>query len=204
MPKKRDKFLDMILTIAQNVEEAATYFLEYKITGEKNLREFSRVIKDYETKGDDYIHDLIVALNKTFITPLEREDILALAMKLDDVLDGMDQWSSRIEVYNITDPDDYMVMFVEKINLAVKEMALAAELLSGKKLLEIRKYVIKINEYESDCDNLLQESIRHLFTMESNPIRIIQYKELYEMLETIADSCEDVANTFESIIMRNV
>lgn len=202
-PAKNDKFLSMLSTIALNVEEASKYFVDFKINNADDLKEFSRIMKDYEKKGDAYIHELIVALNKTFITPLEREDILALAIKMDDVLDGFEQWASRFEIYNIIQSDEYMIKFVDILLEATKEIAVASTLLSKKKLLEIRNHVIKINDYESECDELLQESIRNLFKLEKDPIKIIQYKELYEMLEDIADSCEDVANTLETIIMRN-
>ncbi len=202
-PAKNDKFLNMLSTISLNVEEAAKYFVDYKITSSEDLKEFSRKIKEYEKKGDTYIHELIVSLNKTFITPLEREDILALAMKMDDVLDGFEQWSTRFEIYGITHSDEFMTKFVDILLESVTEIAAATTLLNKKKLLDIRQHVIKINDYESECDELLQASIRNLFKMEKDPIKIIQYKELYEMLEDIADSCEDVANTLETIIMRN-
>lgn len=200
---KNDKFLNMLKQIATNAEEAATFFVDYKIRSIEDLVEFSKIMKDYERKGDQFIHELIVDLNKTFITPLEREDILALAMKMDDVLDGYEQWASRVEIYHFINPPDIMVRFVDILLAATKEIAEAAKHLQRRKLLNIRAHVIKINDYESQCDELLQESIRELFLKEKDPIKIIQYKELYEMLEAIADSCEDVANTLETIIMRN-
>ena len=75
--------------------------------------------------------------------------------------------------------------------------------LSNKKLPQIREHAIKIKDYESKCDNILRQSIKHLFTVEKDPIRIIQYKEIYENLEDIADNCQAVANTLETIIMKN-
>ena len=77
------------------------------------------------------------------------------------------------------------------------------ELLSNKKLPQIREHAIKIKDYESNCDNILRQSIKNLFTVEKDPIRIIQYKEIYENLEDIADYCQTVANTLETIIMKN-
>ncbi|MFD2617019.1 DUF47 domain-containing protein [Terrilactibacillus laevilacticus] len=202
-PAKNDKFLNMLSTIALNLEESAKYFVDFKIKNLDDLQEFSKTMKTYEKKGDAYMHELIVALNKTFITPLEREDILELAMKMDDVLDGFEQWSTRMEIYGLTQSDDYMIKFVDMLFEATKEVAQATTLLNKKKLPSIRSHVIKINDVESECDELLGQSIRNLFKTEKDPIKIIQYKELYEMLEEIADSCEDVANTLETIIMRN-
>lgn len=200
---KRDVFLDMLTTIAENVKESAQYFVDFKIRNEADLKEFATKMKEFETKGDTYIHEIIVALNKTFITPLEREDILELANTMDDILDGMEQCASRFEMYNITTADEYMVEFAQKILESTEEVAKSTLLLNKKKLMDIRPHAIKINDIESKCDDLLRVCIKELFAKEKDPIKIIQYKELYEVLESISDSCEDVADTLETIIMRN-
>ena len=200
---KKDVFFDLLFTISENVKEAAQYFVEYKINNVSDLKEFARVMKEYERKGDSYIHELVVELNKTFITTIEREDIHQLAMKMDDVLDGLEQCSARFEMFSFTEIDDHMVKFFNNIYQSTIEIAQALKLLSHKKLLEMRKHAIKIKDYETKCDEILRASIKNLFVEQKDPVKIIQYKELYEMLEEIADSCEDVANTIETIIMRN-
>ncbi|HEX7063643.1 MAG TPA: DUF47 domain-containing protein [Bacillales bacterium] len=201
--QKQDDFFKMLSNISVNLQEGSQYFKDFKIRSESDLKEFSKVMKEYETKGDTFIHELIVALNKTFITPLEREDILELAVKMDDILDGLEACSSRFEMYNITAPNEYMVKFVDHLNDAVGEVNESVRLLGKKKLIDIRPHAIKINDYESTCDELLRVSIKDLFVKESDPLIVIQYKELYELLEEISDSCEHVANTLETIIMRN-
>jgi len=160
-------------------------------------------MKEYETKGDSYIHEVTVDLNNAFITPIEREDILHLAMSMDDVLDGIEATSALFEMYSITQADDFMVKFVDAIRGSAIEIDKAVDLLSTKKLLNIRDHAIKIKDYESKCDGILRQSIKHLFATEKDPIRIIQYKEIYENLEDIADYCQSVANTLETIIMKN-
>ncbi|MFX3618334.1 MAG: DUF47 domain-containing protein [Sporolactobacillus sp.] len=200
---KNDKFLNMLSMISLNLEEAARFFVEYKIKSEADLHEFSTKMKKYERKGDSYIHELIIALNKTFVTPLQREDILELAMKMDTVLDGFEEWSMRLEIYGLTHADEYMVEFVDYLYESSKEIAQATTLLSKKNMSSIRNNVIKINDYETECDDLLVKCITNLFKNEKDPINIIKYKELYEMLENVADSCEDVADSLETIIMRN-
>ncbi|SDM68830.1 hypothetical protein SAMN04488137_1450 [Fictibacillus solisalsi] len=200
---KKDLFLDLLSSIADNVRDSAQYFVDFKIGSEADLKEFARKMKEYENKGDDFIHELIIGLNKTFITPLEREDILELANKMDDILDGMEQCASRFEMYNIVKPDQYMVKFAGHILEATYEVAESAKLLHKKKLMEIRPHAIKLNDLESVVDDLLRVSIKNLFSTEKDPIKIIQYKELYELLEAISDSTEDVADTLETIIMRN-
>lgn len=201
--QKQDNFFKMLSNVADNLMESSQYFVDFKIKNESDLKEFSKKMKAYEKTGDSYIHELIVALNKTFITPLEREDILELAVKMDDILDGLEACSSRFEMYNITHPDEYMISFVDNLNESVKEVDKSVKLLNRKKLMDIRPHAIKINDYESTCDELLRVCIKDLFAKETNPILVIKYKELYELLEEISDSCEDVANTLETIIMRN-
>ena len=106
--------------------------MEYKIKNASDLKEFSMRMKDYESKGDSFIHEIIMELNKAFITPIEREDILQLAMSMDDVLDGLDRSAGLFEMYSITEADEYMIKFVETINQCAIEIANSVELMSNK------------------------------------------------------------------------
>ncbi len=201
--KKKDKFNTLLSSIALNMKDGAHYFADYKLRNVSDLKIFSETMKDYETKGDSFVHEVIKELNNAFITPIEREDILHLAMTLDDVIDGIEHCAALFEMYSITQADDFMLSFVDAIKKSADEIVLSIELLSNKKLLDIREHAIKIKDYESKCDGVLRQSIKHLFSVEKDPIRIIQYKEIYENLEDIADSCQSVANTLETIIMKN-
>jgi predicted phosphate transport protein (TIGR00153 family) len=201
--KKNDKFSVLLSKISANSKESVNYFTEYKLKNVSDLKIFSEKMKEYESKGDSFVHEVIKELNDAFITPIEREDILHLAMSMDDVLDGLEGCAALFEMYSMTQADDFMLKFVEAIQGSVHEIDKAVELLSNKKLLQIREHAIKIKDFESKCDNILRQSIKHLFTVEKDPIRIIQYKEIYETLEDIADSCQTVANTLETIIMKN-
>lgn len=200
---KKDKFSEMLLNISENIKESAQFLIDHEIKNASDLKEFSIRMKEYETKGDSYMHELIMELNKAFITPIEREDILQLAMSMDDVLDGLEHAAALFDMYSITQPDEYILKFVNAIHACANEIATAIELLSNKKLLDIRTNAIKIKDYESSCDDILRHSIKHLFSREKDPIKIIQYKEIYENLEEIADSCQGVANVLETIIMKN-
>jgi len=201
--KKNDKFSILLSNISANLKESANFFTEYKLKNVSDLKIFSEKMKDLETKGDTYVHEVIKELNDAFITPIEREDILQLAMSMDDVLDGLEGSAALFEMYSITQADEFMLKFVEAIQGSVHEIDKAVALLSNKKLPQIREHAIKIKDLESKCDNILRQSIKHLFSVEKDPIRIIQYKEIYENLEDIADYCQTVANTLESIIMKN-
>ncbi|AIG26894.1 DUF47 domain-containing protein [Brevibacillus sp. 7WMA2] len=201
---KDDKFFSTLSQIVSIIEESAQYFAQFPEKNDGDLVTFSSVMKDYEHKADTHIHKVIMELNKAFITPIEREDILALAVKLDDVLDGFEELSSRLEIYNIQKWDEHMKEFTVLLLAATKEIAGATDLLFQKKMNEIHPYVVRINDLESKADAVLDKSIRQLFASQKDPIAIMQYKEIYEMFEGVADSCEDVANALETIIMRNV
>ena len=201
--KKKDKFALQLSDIALNLKESAAYFADYKLEKISDVVIFSNTMKDYETKGDSFVHTVIQDLNNAFITPIEREDILALAMSMDDVLDGLEHTAALFDMYSIVSADEYMLEFVEAIRLSTIEIEIAVELMVSKKLPQMREHAIKIKDYESQCDVVLRRSIKNLFQTEKDPIRIIQYKDIYEELEEIADHCQQVANTFESIIMKN-
>lgn len=201
--KKQNEFFDLLSKISKNLDEASHYFIEFKIQNVSDLKVFSQSMKEYERKGDSFMHELIILLNKTFITPIEREDILQLANKMDDVLDGLEQFSARLDMLSFTDIDDKMKKFSDKIHEGTLEITKAIQLLFTKKLIDIRQHTIKINDLESECDDIHFTAMKELFEKEKDPISLIKHKELYESLEEIADSCEDVADTLESIIMRN-
>ncbi|AZV61143.1 DUF47 domain-containing protein [Peribacillus frigoritolerans] len=200
---KKDKFAVMLFNIAQNLKEGADYFADYKLKNISDLKVFSDTMKDYEHKGDSMVHNVIKELNNAFITPIEREDILELTMRMDDVIDGLEHCAALFEMYSIVNADEYMLKFVDAIKQCTYEIENAVDTLSTKKLPLIREHAIKIKDLESVCDGIQRQSIKNLFTVEKDPIRIIQYKEIYESLEEIADHCQAVANTLETIIMKN-
>jgi predicted phosphate transport protein (TIGR00153 family) len=203
MAKKKDKFAVYLENIASNLKESANFFAEYKLKNVSDLKIFSEKMKEYESKGDTMVHEVFKDLHNAFITFIEREDILTLTMSMDDVLDGLEHTAGLFEMYSIVNADDYMLRFVGAIRSCASEIETAIEMLGTKKLQDMRVHAIKIKDLESKCDGILRESIKNLFVNEKDPIRIIQYKEIYEELENIADFCQSVANTLETIIMKN-
>jgi len=164
---------------------------------------FAREMKEFEHRGDKCTHIILTELNKTFITPIEREDIMELIKKLDDVLDGIEACASRFEMYQITKADPYIRKFGDCLKRSAQEIKSAIYLLSQKKLLAMQPHCVNINELENEGDDLMRQGIKNLFVNVSDPIELIKHKEIYERLEQTTDSCEDVANTLQSIIMRN-
>lgn len=201
--KKNDPFFDSLAKIADNVQVAMHYAEDFRVNSLEDLEEISVKMKKYETDGDKLIHELIVMLNKSFMTPIEREDILALANSMDDVLDGMDECIAHFDMFQLIDIDDHMRNFISYIVKSADEIVKAMEKLQQKKLVDMREHAILIKDYESKCDEILRISIKQLFLHEKDPVRIIMFKDIYEQLEDIADDCQNVANTMETIIMRN-
>ncbi|MCH7321302.1 DUF47 family protein [Solibacillus sp. MA9] len=201
--KKPDPFFEGLLNIAKNVQQGVDFAKESTITNVADLKQIQIKMKSFETAGDKLIHELIVKLNDSFMTPIEREDILALAIKLDDILDGIENTIAHFEMYAFTEVNQHMRDFVDYIAKSSVEAVKAMELLNKKDLIGMRQHAILIKDYERECDEIFRKSITELFQVEKDPIRLIIFKDLYEQLEEIADYCQNVANTIESIIMRN-
>ncbi|MDF2836214.1 MAG: hypothetical protein K0Q63_1854 [Paenibacillus sp.] len=202
MFKKKDIFFTSLESMADTLVEAVEFFAT-GVSDLSNLTAFAKKMKELESECDQYTHTILKELNKTFITPIEREDIMELATSLDDVLDGIEACASRFEMYNIREKDEYITLFADVIVRSAHQIRKAIQLLTQKKLLAMREHCIAINELENQADDLLRVSVTTLFAKVQDPIELIKRKEIYERLEQTTDYCEDVANTLESIIMRN-
>lgn len=203
--KKPNIFYEYFLLIAKNIVLASNSFQEeiQNLDNPIKAENISLQIKTVEQMGDQYTHEVIIELNKSFITPLEREDIMELTLQLDDVLDCLEVCASHLVLYNVREADDYMRIFTRNIEICVQELYAALELLSQNKLKEIAKHTHKINDLENAADDLLRDGLKTLFTTCSDPIEIMKKKEIYTMMESFSDFCEDVADILEGIIMRN-
>lgn len=201
--KREDPFFAALYQIAENLNTASHYADDFRITSIADLKELSVTLKKYETDGDKLIHQLIQMLNKSFMTPIEREDILELAVRMDDILDGIEGCIAHFEMFSLTEVDDYMRDFLKYITLSTDEIVAAMKHLLNRKLVNMREHAIIIKDYERKCDDVLRTSIKQLFLHEKDPIRITQFKDIYEQLEEVADYCQNVANAMDTIIMRN-
>ncbi|GIQ66458.1 hypothetical protein PACILC2_50260 [Paenibacillus cisolokensis] len=195
-------FFQTLENMAGTLVEAAEYFAN-NLDKLSDAATFSKDMKELESKCDAYTHTIYTELNKTFITPIEREDILALITSLDDVMDGIEASASRFEMYHIQEPDEYIRLFADNLVRSSHQIKKAIGLLTQKKLLAMREPCIALNELENQADDLLRVCIKTLFANVTDPLEVIKRKEIYERLEATTDCCEDVANTLESIIMRN-
>lgn len=201
--RKPDKFITYLMDFGEHLDEATSYFYDFKVKDAETLNEFATTMKRYESEADSKVHTILQDLNQVFITPIEREDIMQLTMNLDDVIDGMEEFTALMDIHQIFSADEYVDQFTDYIQKSGKEIVLSLELLSDGKLKEIEAHAIKIKDYESKCDDLYREAMKNLFQNETDAIQVIQYKTIYESLEEIADYFQDVASVMQSIIMKN-
>lgn len=158
-------------------------------------------IKDLEHKGDELTHKVIDELNKTFITPIDREDIHDLCAALDDVLDLIDSTATRLVLFRISEPiRSIPEMAAVLLSQAMEIGAAVSNLQDNDHVVE---RCIEINRLENDADRLFQSAIASLFEEIRDPIEVIKRKEIIETLETATDKAEDVANVLEAIIVKN-
>lgn len=166
--------------------------------------EFCPIIKELESKGDSYTHDLFALINKTFVTPLEREDLAALGVALDSVVDAMEAAAARIAIYRVSESDRFLKSFAQILRSQATELVAAIDLLAGNKLLQIRERAFQINVLENQGDETLRSALTTLFDQaQSDPVRFITMKEIYETLEQATDEVETVANTLEGVVMKH-
>ncbi|MDO9309479.1 MAG: DUF47 family protein [Deltaproteobacteria bacterium] len=199
---KEEKFFKLFKDMTENIIDGAK-LLKDMLDNFDNPNESQRKIKDVEHKGDSITHDIIQMLNKTFVTPLDREDIYALASKLDDILDLIDASSQRVIMYNVDSipPEAKSLGFIILQCCYAVDKAVA---MLGKKTNEqIFAACVEINALENEADRVSREAISRLFDEEKDPIQLIKWKEIYETLERATDKCEDAANILESVVVKN-
>lgn len=200
--KDDKRFYSLLQGAAANMQESTHLFREM-CQNLESRREYAVKMKALETKGDQFTQELIALLNQMFVTPLERDQVHALAVALDDVVDGVEATASRLDIYEIGEADEHMHSFARILEEQAREIAVAVDHLANRQLLKVRENSAQINQLENQGDEQLRRSLSELFTRETDPIRLVKMKEIYETLETTTDRAEDVADTLESVVMKN-
>ena len=200
-PKETD-FFSIIEKAAANVTHAATLFVGI-MEHFSNLDSWAREMHELEQEGDVYTHDIIRKLNKTFVTPIDREDIHALASSIDDILDLLWNAADRLTVFKLTGSTPWAITMSKDLLTTVEFVEKAVSKLKGKNYPHIQEYCIEINKLENRLDRNFRDALAHLFDEIKDPILIIKWKEIYEHLENASDRCEDVANILEAIVLKH-
>jgi predicted phosphate transport protein (TIGR00153 family) len=197
---KEEKFLDMFSASAKNVLEGAKALTDL-VHNYTDVEDKVRKIEQIEHQGDNILHEIMDKLNKTFITPFEREDIHKLASELDDVLDAIEGIASRLYNFKIPDPTPECIRLVNIIYEAATQIEKAvSDLVHFRSLLP---FCIEINRLENEADQISQQMIGRLLDEEPDWRVAIKWKEIYGRLETAADHCENIANVIEGIVVKS-
>jgi predicted phosphate transport protein (TIGR00153 family) len=197
---REERFFDDFVALAEQIRKGAG-LLEEMLAPERPIWDKADEIKEVEHKCDFITHEVIQRLHRTFVTPLDREDIHTLARTLDDVMDAIDASAAIVRLYQI-----------ERVRPDARELArlvaiCAEQVVIAMKALERRHGVatpaVEINRLENEADRAHQNAVRRLFEEEQNPVVIIKWKEILDFLEAATDRCEDVANVLEGVVVKH-
>jgi uncharacterized protein len=197
---REEKFYGDFLALADELKRGA-YLLEEMLKPERPVWDKADEIKEVEHKCDNLTHEIIQRLNRTFVTPIDREDIFALARSLDDVMDAIDASASLIRLYRLETVRFGSRELGRIISACTFEVHLALGGLEQNK--GVAAHSIEINRLENEADRQHALAVSRLFDDEHDPILVMKWKETLDFLEDATDRCEDVANVLEGVMVKN-
>jgi predicted phosphate transport protein (TIGR00153 family) len=199
---KEEKFFDLIEVGTANMVATAKA-LKDLVDNWTDVYEKVQKIVDLEHAGDSVTHQIIAMLHRSFVTPFDREDIALLAHSMDDVVDFMHSAADYMLIYKVGSPGERVKELAAIILLATQEVAAAAPMLRNQRgLKKLLDHCIEINRLENLADQAYRSALVELFE-EYDMVDIIKWREIYEAMETATDRCEDVANVFEGVALKN-
>jgi predicted phosphate transport protein (TIGR00153 family) len=200
---KEEIFFDLFVETVEATCKAAQ-MLEDLMTNYCDVGSKIKAIEEKEHQCDQYVHGIFEQLNKSFITPIDREDIHLIAKELDNITDAIESTAHRFQMLNVKKIREESRLLAKLIVQCTAELReVMADLKNMKKSATLQKRIIEVNRLENDGDNIFRRAITELFASESDPLEVIKWKEIYEYLENTLDACEDVANIAEGVIMKN-
>jgi predicted phosphate transport protein (TIGR00153 family) len=197
---REERFYDDFVAMAKQIRHGAA-LLEAMLAPDRPIWDKADEIKEVEHECDNLTHQIIQRLHRTFVTPLDREDIFGLARSLDDVMDAIDATAAIVRLYQIelVRPDARVLARI--IKASVEQVVVALQALERK--VGVAEPAVEINRLENEADRAHQTAVRRLFEEERDPIVIIKWKEILDFLEDATDRCEDVANVLEGVVVKN-
>ncbi|MBA3633213.1 MAG: DUF47 domain-containing protein [Acidobacteria bacterium] len=198
---REDEYFVFFSQMTEKIQEASNILVEMLQDKRENFEAHTKRIKDAEHACDELTHLVTTKLNKSFITPFDREDIFTLSVALDDVCDYIDAGARAIVMYDIHEISDHAKGLAKVIQGLAMEIHSAVSML--KKPNGMNQHIVEIHRLENEADDIYFRAIGELFQKETDPIRLIKWKELYEILENATDRCESVANIIESIVLKH-
>ena len=197
---REEKFYDDFRLMADQLRHGAR-LLEQLAATDPPRHDMAFEIKEVEHQCDFLTHEIIQRLNKSFVTPIDREDIFALAKALDDVMDEIDNAAHLIPLYRIDKIRGGTRELIRVVLEQTDEIRAAVEALERRK--GVLERTIEINRLENEADRIHKQAIGTLFDEESDPIAVIKWKEIFDVLERATDRCEDVANLLENVVVKH-
>jgi predicted phosphate transport protein (TIGR00153 family) len=200
---REESFFDLLEASSRNVLVGAR-LLRDLVEDYRDIQERFQKLTDAEHAGDEYTHQILEKLDKTFVTPLDRADIHALTIHLDDIMDSIELVGDRMLLYKIESPTDLMISMVRLLERCCEQLDQAMPLLRhSKRLGEIPARTIEINRLESEADKLHRLALSSLFEAPQDVLYVIKWKEVYDTLENAIDKTEDVADQLHGIVIKN-
>ena len=196
---REESFFDLFEDMAVKVKEGADGLLDL-LTEYTDLDRKAGRIMDIEHEGDELTHEVMRRLNTTFVTPFDREDIYSLASNLDDILDNVEAAADLLQLHKIAEPLPQMVGLARTLAQAAGKTAEAMPKLRNMKNME--EYWIEINRLENEGDRFYRRTIAELFSGDYKAMDVLKWKDIIEEIEGAIDRLEDVANTVESIVLK--
>jgi len=198
-PQKREFFV-LFTRASANVRDIARALVELLEAWPEN-KERLRDIRELEHEGDRLTHEVINLLNRTFVTPFDRDDMYRLASVIDDICDHVDEAADNIDAYEVRDVPESAHRQAEVIYRAAGRLHEAVELLEG--FQDSARQLAALRELEDEGDRLSREAIAELFRSGADPLTIIRWKDIHEQLEEAVDACENAADVLEAILVKN-
>ena len=193
-------FFDLFIEAGQNAVRAAKLLDEMMQTWPES-ESLSREIVIAEQEGDRITHDIVRRLNTTFVTPIDREDIYALATQMDDIVDFTEEAADFLGLYKIEAPMEQATALTKVLVASCEQLAIGLEKLPSFKDLD--QYWIEIHRLENDGDRISRDAVASLFSNGIDPMVVIRWKDIFERLEEAIDATEHVANILEGIVIKN-
>jgi predicted phosphate transport protein (TIGR00153 family) len=198
-PRDRE-FFDLFEEASANILRASD-LLDRMLRNYPDTKELAREILLCEQEGDRITHDIVNRLNQTFVTPIDREDILELASNLDDIVDLTEEVADYLGLYKVEAPMEQAQRLAHILMQASRQIAEAMPRMRDFK--DISHYTVEIHRLENEGDRVVREAIASLFDNGIDPMVVIRWKDLFERLEEAVDATERVANTLQGIVIKN-
>ena len=198
---KEDQYFSLFSEMSTKLKEGAAVLVEMMQSSDENYDAMSKKLKHIEHECDELSHRITTKLNRSFITPVDREDIYTLSMALDDVCDYMDAAARAVVMYNIHESDPFAIelaVILQKMTHEIHEATLMLD--KGKGM---QQHLLEIQRLENQADDVYYRGMADLFKEAPDAVRLIKWKELYELLENGTDKCEYVGNIIESIVLKH-